>query len=100
MQIDNRCVKRNKLLDRIFSWLFLAMAVLSASFIVVIILFVFIKGISPFLPGYEYGQVDLLAFLTGTVYRQDQGVYGVGFIVINTLIASFWHCCFHSRFRF
>ena len=89
MQIDNRCVKRNKLLDRIFSWLFLAMAVLSASFIVVIILFVFIKGISPFLPGYEYGQVDLLAFLTGTVYRQDQGVYGVGFIVINTLIASF-----------
>lgn len=89
MQIDNRCVKRNKLLDRIFSWLFFAMAVLSASFIVVIILFVFIKGISPFLPGYEYGQVDLLAFLTGTVYRQDQGVYGVGFIVINTLIASF-----------
>lgn len=89
MQIDNRCVKRNKLLDRIFSWLFLAMAILSASFIVVIILFVFIKGISPFLPGYEYGQVDLLSFLTGTVYRQDQGVYGVGFIVINTLIASF-----------
>lgn len=89
MQIDNRCVKRNKLLDRIFSWLFLALAVLSASFIVVIILFVFIKGISPFLPGYEYGQVDLLSFLTGTVYRQDQGVYGVGFIVINTLIASF-----------
>ena len=30
-----------------------------------------------------------LAFLTGTVYRQDQGIYGVGFIVINTILSAF-----------
>lgn len=89
MQFNPGYVKRNKQTDKVFSLLFKAMAILSASFIVLIILFVFAKGISPFLPGYTYGQQNLFAFLTGSVYRQDQALYGVGFIVINTLIASF-----------
>lgn len=89
MQFNPGYVKRNKQTDKVFSLVFKAMAILSASFIVLIILFVFAKGISPFLPGYTYGQQNLFAFLTGSVYRQDQALYGVGFIVINTLIASF-----------
>ena len=89
MFADAKRIRRNKTLDKIFRYLFLGMAVLSASFIVIIVLFIFLKGISPFLPGYEYGQVDLISFLTGSVYRQDQATYGVGFIVINTLICSF-----------
>ena len=82
-------IRRNKILDKISRYLFMGMAVLSASFIVIIVLFVFVKGVSPFLPNYQYGQVDILAFLTGNVYRQDLGIYGVGFIIINTLICSF-----------
>ncbi len=89
MFADAKRIRRNKTLDKIFRYLFLGMAVLSASFIVIIVLFIFLKGIAPFLPGYEYGQVDLISFLTGSVYRQDQATYGVGFIVINTLICSF-----------
>lgn len=89
MLIDKKRVKRNKSLDKFFHGFFMAMAILSASFIVIIVLFVFTKGISPFLPGYEYGQVNLFDFLTGSTYRQDQGVYGVGFIIINTLVCSF-----------
>jgi phosphate transport system permease protein len=38
---------------------------------------------------YQYGTRDFFSFLVGTVYRQDSGVYGVGFIVINTLISGF-----------
>lgn len=89
MFADAKRIRRNKTLDKIFRYLFLGMAVLSASFIVIIVLFIFLKGIAPFLPGYEHGQVDLISFLTGSVYRQDQATYGVGFIVINTLICSF-----------
>ena len=89
MFVSAKRIGRNKTLDKIFRYLFMAMALLSASFIVIIVLFVFIKGVSPFLPNYQYGQVDIIAFLTGNVYRVDQGTYGVGFIIINTLICSF-----------
>ena len=47
------------------------------------------KGISPFLPNYQYGQVNLLDFIFGMTYRQDKKIYGVGFIVINTFISGF-----------
>ncbi|MCI5773332.1 MAG: phosphate ABC transporter permease subunit PstC [Erysipelotrichaceae bacterium] len=81
--------KKNKITDSVFKYFFLAMAILSSSFIVILVLFIFMKGISPFLPGYEFGQVNIVDFLFGTTYRQDQGVYGVGFIVINTLVSAF-----------
>ncbi len=74
--------------DKIFRMLFLGMATLSSSFIILLILFIFTKGISPFLNGYEYGQVNLINFHFGSSYRQDKGVYGVGFIIINTVVSS------------
>ena len=89
MIANKKYVKRSKLCDRFFEYFFMAMAILSASFIVIIVLFVFTKGISPFMKNYEYGQVNLFDFLTGNVYRQDMQIYGVGFIIINTLISSF-----------
>lgn len=75
--------------DKRLRFIFMIAALLSASAIAIIIIFVSIKGISPFLPGYEYGQVNLLNFLFGTTWRQDQALYGVGFIVINTLVSAF-----------
>lgn len=75
--------------DRILKTVFQIAAMISGSAIAIIILFVSVKGIQPFLPGYEYGQRSLIEFLFGDVWRQDQGVYGVGFIVINTLISAF-----------
>ena len=47
------------------------------------------RGIAPFLPNYTYGSVDFLPFITGMTWRQDQGIYGVGFIIVNTLISAF-----------
>lgn len=75
--------------DRIAKRCFMFAALISSSAILVILLFVGSKGIAPFLPGYEYGQVNVTEFLLGTTWRQDQGIYGVGYIIINTLIASF-----------
>lgn len=82
---NNKKVKN----DRIAKRCFMAAAIISASAILVILIFVGSKGIAPFLPNYEYGQINLTEFLLGTTWRQDQGIYGVGYIVINTLIASF-----------
>lgn len=89
MLVNKKLSKRNKLIDSIYRWFFMAMAILASSFIVLLVLFVFTKGISPFLSGYEYGQVNFFDFLFGMTYRQDKGIYGVGFIVINTLISAF-----------
>ena len=75
--------------DKFMKFLFMLAALISSSAIAVIIIFISIKGISPFLPGYEYGQQDFISFLTGNLWRKDQGIYGVGFIIINTLISSF-----------
>lgn len=75
--------------DKILKSIFQIAAILSGSAICVIILFVFIKGIQPFLPGYAYGQVDIVQFLFGNTWRQDQGIYGVGYIIVNTIVASF-----------
>ncbi|MFR6488853.1 MAG: phosphate ABC transporter permease subunit PstC [Clostridium sp.] len=75
--------------DQRMKAVFLLAALLSSSAIAIIIVFISIKGISPFLSGYTYGQQDIVSFLTGTLWRKDQGVYGVGFIIINTLVSAF-----------
>lgn len=69
--------------------IFMLAALVSSSMIAIIIIFISIKGVSPFLPGYKYGSVDFIGFISGTVWRKDQGIYGVGFIIINTLVSSF-----------
>ncbi|MEG0330206.1 MAG: phosphate ABC transporter permease subunit PstC [Longicatena sp.] len=75
--------------DKRMRFVFMLAALISSSMIAVIIIFIAIKGVSPFMSDYAYGTQDLWSFLTGSVWRKDQGVYGVGFIVVNTLISSF-----------
>ena len=75
--------------DAVLKAIFRVAAIISGGAIAVIVLFVFLRGVQPFLPGYENGQVSFIDFLFGTTWRQDQGIYGAGFIVINTLLTSF-----------
>lgn len=75
-------------MDAIGKTLFRTAGMISAVLIVLIFVFITMRGVRVFLPNYEYGQVNLIDFLTGLVWRQDQGNYGVLFIVINTLVAS------------
>ncbi len=85
MSVQKNETKRK--VDTLLKKLFLSAAMLSASAIAVIVLFIVIKGIRPFLPGYEYGQINFISFLFGTTWRQDQNLYGIGFIIVNTIIA-------------
>lgn len=75
--------------DLFFKFLFTFSALISSLMIIVIIIFIAQKGISPFLSNYQYGQQNIINFLTGMVWRQDQAQYGVAFIIINTVISGF-----------
>ncbi|NTW91651.1 MAG: phosphate ABC transporter permease subunit PstC, partial [Erysipelotrichaceae bacterium] len=90
--LSNKYRKPNNLKtyqDLFFKSLFFVSAIISSLMIIVIILFIAQKGISPFLSNYEFGQQNIFNFLTGMIWRQDQAIYGVAFIIINTLISGF-----------
>ncbi|WP_459130202.1 phosphate ABC transporter permease subunit PstC [Guggenheimella bovis] len=80
--------KRKKVMDKVFQTIFLIAGIISAIFVVLIFIFVIQKGISVFLPSYEGGAYNLWDFLTGFYWRQDIAVYGVLFIVFNTIISA------------
>lgn len=89
MKKNEKYSRRKRMYDFLFRNLFGLSACLCSLIIVIILIFITQKGIQPFLPDYEYGQQNFVSFLFGTSWRSDQQVYGVGFIVINTLISAF-----------
>ena len=83
--------KNNKKLkhDNAMKKVFMSAALLSSSMLAVIVIFIALKGITPFVGTDTYEAVNVFDFLFGNMWRKDQGIYGVGFIIINTLISSF-----------
>lgn len=80
-------------IDFIVKTTFLTATVLSASFIIIIIIFITAEGLIPFVTDNDgLGSVNLWRFLTGTVWLEGtafkSNLYSVGFIVINTLYIS------------
>jgi phosphate transport system permease protein len=97
-------IKRKNRMDTISQAFFMGSAILSASFIVLIIVFISFKGLSPFLLNYEgynfqQGTVDLnpvnpISFIIGNQWLGGtlglSSDYGIGFAIINTLIVVFF----------
>jgi len=90
---NKESIKKKVFQDFFFKSLFLVSALISSIMIIIIIVFIAQKGLTPFLPNYEFGQQNIITFLTGTIWRQDQAIYGVAFIVINTIISGFAALC-------
>lgn len=91
-------IKRKNQTDALMRVIFTIAAVISASFIVIIVVFIVYKGLSPFLVDYVYkaattgeilfeGKVNVIDFLTGLQWAPPT-ILGIGFIVINTLYVS------------
>ena len=83
-----------KLVDKIVENIFFATAILSASFIVIIVLVILERCITPFITDNDgLGQVNLLRFLTGVVYLDGptflSNAYGIGYLIISTLYNAF-----------
>lgn len=82
-----RVYEKRKAIDQTCQKIFRFSGVFAASLVFVILLFIIVKGVKVFLPGYSDSQ-NLLAFLTGFRWRSDQADYGVLFILINTLTSA------------
>ncbi|MGM9971759.1 MAG: phosphate ABC transporter permease subunit PstC [Anaeroplasmataceae bacterium] len=83
---------KKTVVDKIVHGVLFSITLLCASMIVFIVLFIFIKGISPFVRDYVINggkyKVSLWKFLIGTSWFKSPNVYGVGFIVINTIYVT------------
>lgn len=82
--------KKKALIDKIVRTVFMVSAIISASFIVIIVIFIFLKGVIPFITDNNgLGSVNLWKFITGTTWLKgtafQSNLYGVGFIILNTL---------------
>ena len=84
---------KKELTDKIVRTVFMISTVISASFIIVIVIFISLKGITPFITNNNgIGSVNIVKFLTGNIWLTgtafQSNLYSVGFIVINTLVIA------------
>jgi len=80
-------------IDVIVANLLSVLALIASSFIIIIVFFIAIRGVLPFITNNNgLGSVNLLHFLTDTVWLQGtyfiSTVYGAGFLIVNTLYIS------------
>lgn len=91
--------------DKIVHLVFLIITVLCASIIVIVLCFILIRGLKPFLIRYTEhfadgkvgtGSASLGYFFSGTLYNggfdftANKFLYGIGHLIVNTLILDFY----------
>lgn len=99
--ITSRSINKKNRADRATKLMLRGAGIISASFIILIIIIVAVKGLSPFFIEY-YGynhetgtlllpRVNFLTFITGNQWLNGplggSSAYGIGFAIINTIIA-------------
>ena len=89
-------ISKNKkhIVDNTVRGLFLIATILSASFIVIIVMFILQKGMTPFITDNNgLGNVNFFTFVTGLRWLTGpigvSTLYSVGFAIINTLYIAF-----------
>lgn len=83
-------LNKKELIDIIVRMFFLTSTIISASFIILIIVFISMKGIIPFITDNDgLGPVNIIRFLSGDVWLSgtafESNLYSVGFIIVNTM---------------
>ncbi len=89
------CFKKaqiNAKADRIVHYLLFFIAFLASVSILFVIVFIFIKGIKPFVSEYEIQgekyRVNFFSFLFGNTWLKGNADYSIGFIIVNTIYIS------------
>ena len=81
--------ERKKKIDLVVKYIFFALALICASIIVFVVLFIIIKGLQPFFSSYTEdgvtGSQNFWSFLSNTTWNGGTLNYGGGYLVINTL---------------
>jgi phosphate transport system permease protein len=83
-----------KLIDKSVETIFFGTALLSASFIIIIVLVILERGLSPFISDNDgLGPVNVVRFLTGLIYLDGptflSNAYGIGFLIVSTIYNAF-----------
>lgn len=81
--------KRRAMLEKFFHGLFLSAALFAVLSVIAIIVLIFSRGLQPFLPNNTWGNYNVWEFLSGLTWRPSFGEFGVGFMIINSLLVTF-----------
>lgn len=82
--------KKRQVLDQGFYWLSFGFATLVILLTLGILAMVVYQGIQAFLPGNPYGSYGVFSFLTGDVWRPSSRIYGIGYMILSSIVATFW----------
>lgn len=81
---------RRKIADNAFHLTAFLFATISIMLTLWLIWFVLYQGLRPFMPSNRFGIYSLLQFLTGSAWLPKQSLYGIGYMALSTLVATFW----------
>ena len=86
-------IKKRTNLDKLVRKALLAITIICSASVLLIGLFISMKGIEPFLKKYEINgdtyQISFFRFITGDTWLKKPATYGAGFIILNTIYVSF-----------
>jgi len=82
--------KKRQIFDQAFYWLSFCFATLVILLTIGILLLVVYQGVQPFLPGNRYGTYGVFSLLTGDVWRPSARIYGIGYMILSSVVATFW----------
>lgn len=91
---DEKKANGKRLRDTIVRWIFFCIALVCASIIIFIAVFIVYKGLMPFIQDYdlgggEVGKDSLYNFLFGTHWNQGGANFSAGYLAANTLFVTF-----------
>ncbi len=75
--------------EKFFHGLFFTAAAFAVISVVAIIILIFSRGLAPFFPNNVYGTYNFLDFVTGMHWRPSFREFGIGYMIINSLLATF-----------
>ncbi len=85
MYKENQISKRKEYPEKVFHGIFLLSALVSVFSVIAIIVFVFSKGLKPFL---EEDAYSFLKFITGLKWDPGNEIYGVFYMIVGSLLAT------------
>ncbi len=83
--LNNKMNKRKEYPEKIFHGIFLLSALVSVLSVIAIIVFVFSKGLQPFMGKDAY---SFLKFITGMKWDPTNEVYGVFYMIVGSILAT------------
>lgn len=88
LEKDMKVDRKREVFEKIWHGVFLAAALFAVLSVVLIFAFIFGRGMQPFIPGNAEGNANLFRFLTGLTWRPAFGEFGIGYMIINSLLAT------------